>query len=121
MNDARNAIHVALTAVMAWLAIILALPGDTFSRSHSFDLMARMAPEGAWAMAFWMVASVGAVGAVSPGRAVRLASVLTLSTAHGALAALLGLASPYTTASGTYGILALLGYYLAYRRTREVL
>ena len=34
--DGRAAIHAALTAVLAWSAVILALPSDTFSTSRSF-------------------------------------------------------------------------------------
>ena len=117
--DARTAIHAALTGVMAWLAIILALPGDTFGASISFRVMASMATEEHWAMAFWLVASVGLVGLLNQGRGVRLVSVLVLATMHGALAGMFWMSNPFTTGTGTYGILAALGYFLVWRRTHE--
>lgn len=118
-RDARLAIHAALTAVMAWLAFVLALPIDTFGTGQSFRLMASMGTEEHWAMAFWLVASLGLVGLLAPGRWVRLGSALVLATTHGAVAGLFALANPATTASGTYGALAVLGYYLAWRRADE--
>ena len=118
-RDARLAIHAALTAVMAWLALVLALPSDTFSSSPSFHVMAAMASEDHWAMAFWLVASVGFVGLLTQDQVLRLGSVLVLATMHGVVAGLFALANPATTATGTYGVLAALGYYLAWRRSDE--
>ena len=117
--DARTAIHAALTGVMAWLSIILALPGDTFGTNLSFRVMASLATEDHWAMMLWVVATVGIVGLLTSSAPVRLASVLVLSTAHGALAGMFGTSNPISTATGTYGILAGLGYFLAWRRTHE--
>lgn len=119
MRDARLAIHAALTGVMAWLALVLALPGDTFGTSPTFALMQRLGSEDGWAMVFWLVASIGLTGLGSTARWWRLASVLALSTAHGVVAILFVLGNPLTTATGTYAVLALLGYYLAWRRTDE--
>lgn len=119
MNDARNIIHTSLTAVMAGIAVILALPGSTFATSHSFDLMARLMPEDAWAMVFWFVASLGLCGAVTPSVRIRLASVMALSTMHGVFALCLVLANPISTGAVTYTVLACQGYYLVWRRTRE--
>lgn len=117
--DGREAIHAALTAVIAWFGIVLSLPGETFAISHTFDVMASLAREDHWAMALWLVACFGLIGMFTPSMRVRLGSVLLLSTMHGVIALCFALASPRTTGSGTYGILAGLGYYLAYRRTTE--
>lgn len=119
LRDARAAIHLALTAVMAWLALVLALPDDTFRLSPAYALMAAMGREDAWAVAFWAVACIGAAGLSTPSRGLRLASVLTLATMHGVVALCFGVSSPATTGSGTYAVLAGLGYYLAWRRTHE--
>ena len=52
LSDARTIIHLALTAVMVWLSVVLALPGDTFTHGSSFRLMAEIASEDQWAIAF---------------------------------------------------------------------
>ena len=118
-RDARVAIHAALTAVMAWLAVVLALPGDTFGSSPAFSRMAALANEDHWAMAFWLAASVGLVGLLTPSRGMRLGSALVLATMHGVVAGCLALGYPASTGTGTYATLAALGYYLAWRRTDE--
>ena len=119
VNDARDVIHASLTAVLAGIAVILALPGSTFATSRSFDLMARMMPEDKWAMLFWFVASLGLCGIITPSVKLRLASVMALSTMHGAFALCIVLANPVSTGALTYSILAAQGYYLVWRRTRE--
>ena len=118
-QDARLAIHAALTAVMAWLGMVLGLPGSTFATSRTFSVMERIGTEEAWALAFWSCALVGGMGLTSRSRGGRLMSVLVLATSHGLVALCLFLANPLTTATGTYVVLAGLGYYLAWRRTRE--
>lgn len=119
LRDGRLAIHAALTTVMVWLAVILALPSDTFSTSKSFAYMAMMGSEPAWAMVFWVAACLGLVGLLTPSRGMRLGSVLVLATMHGVVAGCLALSNPATTGTGTYAVLAALGYYLAWRRTDE--
>ena len=119
LRDGRLAIHAALTAVMAWLAAILALPSDTFSTSKSFACMATIGTEPAWAMVFWVAACFGLIGLLTPSRGMRLGSVLVLATMHGVVAGCLALSNPTTTGTGTYAVLAGLGYYLAWRRTHE--
>ncbi len=44
--------------VAAAFAAALALPGQTFTLSHSFDRMAAVMPEGAWAVAIAAIAAV---------------------------------------------------------------
>ncbi len=119
VSDARVAIHLALTAIMAWLAIVLILPGDTFFGNRSFTLMARMASEDHWAMVFWVTASVGLTGLTTRSAILRLTSVLALATMHGVFALLLFCANPVSSGTGTYMIVAGLGYYLSWRRSRE--
>lgn len=118
-GDARVAIHAALTAGMGWLAMLLALPGDTFVLSRGWTLFAEMGSEGAWAMAFWAVASIGAIGLTAGRPSLRFCSVLVLSTAYGCVALLMLWAAPLGSGSGIYGVQAALGYYLAWGRTRE--
>lgn len=118
--DARHAIHAALCAVMAWLSAVLALPGETFGTSMSYRLMAAMGTEEQWAAVFAVVAVAGMAGlAPWPRPLLRLFCVLLLATAHGVVALCFAGANPATTATGTYGVLAGLGYYLAWRRCDE--
>lgn len=113
--DARVAIHAGLTTIMAWLAIRLAMPDDTFATTPSFAIMARLATENVWAMWFWFVASVGLVGLTTRHASVRLISIGIVSTAHGLFAGCLLMAGP-NTGAGTYAIIACMGYYLLFRR-----
>ena len=119
MADARLAIHVALTLVLAWLAIELAIPGDTFGESPGYAVMARLGSEDHWAMVLWAGASVGLVGVGTQRRVVRLGSVLVLASMLGVVAWCFASAPVLTTAAGTYAVIAGLGYYLAWRRVRE--
>jgi hypothetical protein len=117
MHDARNGIHAGLTAIMGWLALRLGISGDVFGSSSSFGYMAKFAPEHAWAVLFLGVANVGVIGLITRKSVVRLTSVLVVATAHGVLAGCL-LMSDASVWSGTYAIIAAMGYYLAYRWAR---
>ena len=118
-RGSRQAIHLALCAVMAWLALVLSAPGETFATSMSYRLMASMGSEARWAMAFWAAAGMGAVGLVTPFPLLRLGCVLLLAAMHGVVALCFALSNPLTTGSGTYAVLAGLGYYLAWRQSDE--
>ena len=117
--DARVAIHAALTAGMAWLAVILALPGDTFATGRGWDRFAEMGNEDTWAMVFWAVASVGAAGLAARQPLLRLCCAVTLATAYGCVALLMLWGAPAGSGSGTYSVLAGLGYYLVWGHTHE--
>ena len=79
-RDGRLAIHTALTAVMAWFAVILALRSDTCSASKFFACVATMGSEPAWALVFWVAACLGLVWLLPPLRVMRLGSVPVLAT-----------------------------------------
>ena len=124
MRDARVALHLALTVIMGWLALLLAWPGETISTSGSCAVISCISGKDAWAMAFWAmafcaVASVGAIGLSMCNRALRLFSALVLATAHGVVAISFVLGNPASIEAGTYAVLAGLGYYLAWRRTND--
>jgi hypothetical protein len=116
--DARMAIHTALSMVLVWLAFVLILPGNTFSTTPAWRLFAATAPEEAWAIMLFVGGIAGAVGIDTRRYILKIASILMLSTAHGTLALLFLLSNPLGGASGTYAIMALLGYYLAWRLVR---
>jgi hypothetical protein len=117
MYDARDGVLTGLTAIMAWLAVRLGIFNAAFGTSPDFSYMRRIAPERNWAVAFWVVANVGAIGLVTRNSAVRLLSILVVATAHGVFAGCL-LMSDDNIWSGTYIVIACMGYYLAYRRSR---
>lgn len=117
MHDVRNGIHAGLTAIMGWLALRLAIAGDVFRLNSSFGYMAKFAPEHTWAVMFLGVANIGIIGLLTTKAAVRLTSVLLVATAHGVLAGFL-LMSDASVWSGTYAIIAGMGYYSAYRWAR---
>ncbi len=119
MRDGLFAVHVALTAVMAWLAVALAAPNDTFGSSAAYRAMARLGSETGWAMAFWAAACLGVAGLCTPSRWLRLLSVLALATMNGLVALCFATGNPTGTGAGTYAVLAGLGYYLAWRRSDE--
>jgi hypothetical protein len=117
MYDARNGIHAGLTAIMAWLAFRLGWSDPVFATTPDFAYMARLASEHSWAVLFWVVANIGLLGLVAVNRVMRLASVLVVATAHGVIAGCLLMADE-SVWSGTYVIIACMGYYLGYRRAR---
>ena len=118
-HSALPAVHIALCAVMTWLSLALSASGDTFATSVSCRLMACIAPEPFWAVLFWAAASIGALGLVVPSRPLRLLCVLLLASAHATVALCFALSNPLTTGSGTYAVLAGLGYHLAWRQSDD--
>lgn len=117
--DDKVAIHTALTAIMAWFGLLLSMPGSTFTQGRGWDRFAAIASEEAWATVFGAVAIFGLLGLTTLRTQMRLASVMILSTAHGCVAIMMYLGSPLGSGSGTYAIVASLGYYLIWSRTRE--
>jgi hypothetical protein len=113
--DARMAIHVALIMILAWLGAVLILPARSFATTPAWRLFARIGSEEAWAVMFLLAAGFGALGVTTPLRSLKAASVWVLATVHGALAVLFFLGNPTGGASGTFAIIALLGYYLVAR------
>lgn len=70
-------------------------------------------------MCFAGMACVGVLGAVTRCLAVRVACRLCIATMHGVVALCLVTANPLATGSGTYGLLACIGYYLVWGHARE--
>ena len=117
MHDPRDAIHVGLTAMMAWLALYFELHGGVFAGHSSFKYMEVFGSQRVWAVMFLAAANIGIVGLIATNPVLRLASVLMVATAHGIFAGCLIL-SGASVWSGTYAIIAGMGYYLAYKRAR---
>ena len=117
MHDLRNGVHIGLTAIMGWLGLYLDLAHDVFATNHAFAYMSAYAPEHFWAVLFFAAANIGVLGLVANSKAARLASVLVLSTANGIFAGCL-IMSGASIWSGTYAIIACMGYDLAVRRAR---
>lgn len=113
--DARMAIHIALVAILAWLGFVLILPGDTFTTTPAWRMFARTGTEVEWASSFFACSIFGALGIDTRHIWLKITSILILATAHGSLAILFLRGNPYGGASGTFAIVALLGYYLAGR------
>ena len=105
--------HGLLTWVVAWWAIILALPFDTFSSSKSYRLFAEMASETLWAFGFACVAGLGVAGMMRP--RLRLLSAHILAITHVLIAAFLCIPNPAGTGTGIYGGFALLAFYFLWR------
>ena len=108
LHDGWRVVHGTLTLVLAWLALVLAVPPNTFATGVSYDLMERLAPEGLWAAIFGLGAVAGAAGLVMRRPAALALSCAVLCMLHGTFALLILLANPASTGSGTYGLLALL-------------
>jgi len=119
LHDARVAIHVALTGIMLWLGAILSLPGDQLAAVPAFRVLLVWADEPVWSVGFLMLGITGITGLFNRSLAVRYVSVTLLTTGHVFLALVAGWSAPHNTAAGVYGIYALLGIYLLYRRTYE--
>lgn len=115
--DTRNEIHIGLTAILGWLAFYFDFARSVFAREDVFSYMARFGSEHTWSVFFLVAANLGAIGVFSNSPAARLGSVLVVATAHGVFAGSL-IMSHASVWSGTYAIIAGMGYYLAYRCTR---
>lgn len=113
MPSLKTAVEAMLTGIMAWIGFLLMLPGETFASGSSFSVMQSIAPEVDWGMAAWLVALVGVFGLATPHRLLRLVCLVTVAAAHGTFALCLFLANPWNTGTGTYSLIAALGYYLA--------
>ena len=117
MDDMRIAMHAGLTAILVWLALFFELRGGLLSTDSSFHYMELLASQRVWAVFFLAAANLGIVGLITHHRLFRLISVLVVSTAHGIFAGCLILAGA-SVWSGTYAIIAVMGYFLAFRRVR---
>jgi hypothetical protein len=106
-----RAIRVCLVIdLLAW-AGVLARPGATFAGSHSYDLMAAWASEDHWAAGFAIAALHGIWG--FRGRAWwRLASLMPVVAAQGAIAVSFGGGPSIGTGFGTHLAMAVLGLIL---------
>ena len=120
----KVALHVMLTAVMAWLSIAFALPGDTLT-NPSFAEFALLATERQWSALFLTAAMVGLLGLLTRRRWVRLLSIGGLSTAHGSISYCFYLGfklvpgAPISTGVGVYSLIAVMGYLLLWVRVLE--
>ena len=115
MQDARDVLHVGLTAITAWLGLYLDLAKNLFATHKDFTYMAAFASEHTWAIVLLASANIGVLGLVAASVVIRLASVLVVTTVIGAFAGCLFM-SHASIWSGTYIIIAGMGYYLAYRK-----
>lgn len=119
----RYVMHLGLTAMVAWWAIILAWPVATFPTSRSYAEFARICPdERYWACGFTVAATIGICGcwaswpARTPTRQrsiVRASSALLLGLNHGIIALLMVRANPASTGTGIYVLIMLMAYLLA--------
>jgi len=117
MHDARDMLHAGLTAILVWLALYFELHGGLLLSDTSFKYMELFASQRLWAVFFLAAANIGIVGLFTHRVVIRLASVLIIATAHGIFAGCLILAGA-SVWSGTYAIIAIMGYVLAFRRAR---
>lgn len=117
VDDMRTAMHAGLTAILVWLALYFELRGGLLSGDPSFRYMELFASQRVWAVFFLAAGNMGIVGLSTRRTIFRLISVLVVSTAHGIFAGCLILAGA-SVWSGTYAIIALMGYFLAFRRVR---
>ena len=118
MDDMRITMHAGLTAILVWLAVYFELWARPLSGDHSFFYMELFASQRMWAALFLVAANLGILGLITHRSAFRLISVLVISTTHGIFAGCLLLAGP-SVWSGTYVIIAVMGYLLAFRRVRS--
>ncbi len=115
MYDTRNAIHLGLTAIMGWLGLYFDLASNVFKTNNGFAYMAAFVPEHVWAVLFLVIANIGVIGFITSNPVICLTSVLVVASGNGLFAGCL-IMSDASVWSGTYAIIAAMGYYLAWRR-----
>jgi hypothetical protein len=101
-------IHIGLTIVMAGWALILRLPGDTFSTAKGYGWFSHHWPYtgNGWSYMFGAAAAVGAVGIVCRCRWWQLLSMTVLGFAQGGLALVIWEANEVSTATVAYAVFA---------------
>lgn len=115
---ARSVLHIGLLAMLLWFAAYFYIAQPS-TRDPEFVYLLQLGTERAWSALFLTVANIGVFGLLTANRAVRLLGVLVVSTTVGVLAGCLVLRAqgPW---SGIAIIISLMGYYLAYDYTREI-
>lgn len=118
----ETAVHFFLVSIIAWMALIFRLPGDTFT-NPSFRVFAAIGTENQWS--FWLggIAAVASTGMVARNKLWVMLSLIWIASTHGviALCFYLGIndgVRPTTPGVSTYTLIACLGYYLFWFRLR---
>lgn len=115
-------IHLFLSAIMVWLAWALAQAGETFA-NPAFAAFAAHGSESDWALRFLAAGAVGLVGLETTRDRLRLICVALLCCAHLTVAYCFWLATPVggpiATGTGSYALIALLGFFLLICRLSE--
>lgn len=110
-----NVMHVMLVFIMLWLSLALQQPGEVFL-STAFSGFKRYGTESQWAYWLLVAAGIGGVGLVAGRRWVQLLTTAMLATAHGSVALCFYQSNPpgggIGTGTGTYTIIAAMGYSL---------
>lgn len=119
MPNARTMIHFSLIGVMVWLSAAFYLSENIFTSSN-FAEFKLLGTEHQWSRWLAVVAIYGIVGILSGRRFIMLTCAFVLATAHGLLAYCFYLSYlptvGFPTGVGTYGLFAVQGYYLFFRR-----
>ena len=108
-TDGWAALQMILVAIPASFALILSLPGNSFSEALvAFAPMASLAPEGVWATFSGAVAVIGIWGWwFTRNWWVSLVSATLLSAWHSLIGSMVFLASPLLPGAATYNWLAI--------------
>ena len=117
--DCKLAVHLVLTTVVAWFALVLAVRGDTFASAHTFNTMAVLLSEAHWSLVFAVTAFVGVAGLLTNSVLDRMICVSLVSTMHGVVALCFIWANPFAFGLGPIVGAATLGIYIVMRRAHE--
>jgi hypothetical protein len=103
-----RAVEVATTSLALWWGLILILPFDTFSSSSSYKAMAGIASEPCWGLFMLAIGTAQLFGMILNNYFIKRYSLLLATGIWVFISAMFGLSTFFSTASGTYFIIACL-------------
>ena len=114
-RDGRAPLRLIMALDMAGWRWVLGRPGDQFTTSHSYDLLAIWAPEDTWSALFLAAALALALCVFIPGRIARAGLVAYACVLQAAIAVSFGAAPSIGTGFLTHVGIALAGSWLVWR------
>ena len=123
-EDPLRPLHIGLALTLIWLAVVLALPGETFTTGRAYAGMAAVATEQTWSVLLAVAGLLGLAGMRDMtcgevcGMPLRwhLLCLAVLALVHLWLAFLVFVANPFGFGTPLFGVLGTLGICLLWHR-----
>ncbi len=118
-RDGLAWVRFALAADLCAWGVILALPGDTFASSHSYDLMAAWFSEETWAVILGLLGIISLAGLQATNRWLRFVAVDVGLLFQAIMCVTFGLGRQVSTGLGTHLVVLVLACWAAWREATD--